>query len=131
MHMTIVSNNLQVSSKQRVLLIERARQTFRRLVNRIEGVTATFVDVNGPKGGIDTMCKLQVSVPKGKNILVTATQENIFSAFAKALAKAKQQLTKLYSRKKATRYLTPKPKSLNSAGVETLAEHRWQRKELS
>lgn len=128
MQMTIVTNNLALSSDQRAHLMERATQAFQRLLERIDGITATFIDVNGPKGGRDTLCKLHIAVTKAKNIQVSATQENIFSAFAQALSKAKQLLKQRYARKKSMRYKGLIAKPLSSDGVETLAEHRWQKK---
>lgn len=128
MHLTISSQNVEISTEQRQHIAEKARKSLTRLVNRIEGVRVKFIDVNGPKGGRDTQCKLQISVNKQQSVQVSAVQNNVFQAFAKALSTAKQVLKSRIARQQSQRSKTPLlPKPVTEKGVETLAEHRWQR----
>src|SRR5687767_147228 len=51
----------------------------------IERVTVRFEDINGPKGGVDTVCRIKVVVKRRPSIQTTKQDESIPKAFARAV----------------------------------------------
>jgi hypothetical protein len=52
----------------------------------IERITVRFEDVNGPKGGIDTVCRIKVVISGRPSIVVEKRTHSHASAFARAVA---------------------------------------------
>jgi hypothetical protein len=60
----------------RELSIERARFTFRRLASWIPRVKVQFSDVNGPRGGLDKRCQVELNNgTTGKLVIVSLAQD--------------------------------------------------------
>lgn len=65
-----------------------------KYTSHIERVTARFVDINGPRGGIDTECRIQVVLVSRPTILVTSRGRDARRAFDAVL----QSLTRAVGR---------------------------------
>ncbi len=54
-------------------------------VGAIERVTVRFIDVNGPRGGVDTVCRIKVVMSNRPSILVEKRAHSYDGAFASAV----------------------------------------------
>jgi hypothetical protein len=50
----------------------RLRSALRPFADRVSRVTVRVVDVNGPKGGVDTRCSIAVNLHSGRRVFVRA-----------------------------------------------------------
>src|SRR5262249_23602221 len=74
------------------------RRIERYAQNVTEG-TVRFADINGPRGGIDTVCRVKLSVKDAGHIVVEAHGADAEEAFRVASAQAKTALGRVLDRK--------------------------------
>ena len=61
----------------RDLSVERVRFALRRLTTFVPHAKVQFSDVNGPRGGVDKRCQVELKTDKGKN---DAERKALFNA---------------------------------------------------
>ncbi len=59
-----------------------------RFSDQIQNVAVTLKDLNGPKGGIDQYCKLQVMMPPLAPVIIEDTETNLRAAVSQATHRA-------------------------------------------
>lgn len=85
-----------------VLLMEqRLTAVLRGVVSRVERVTVRFEDLNGPKGGVDTACRIQLRLSGQPVLVVEARAEGEGPAFRLALPRLVAALDRQLSRRMA------------------------------
>jgi hypothetical protein len=72
----------------------------------IERVTVRFVDVNGPRGGVDTVCRIKVVMSGRPSIVVEKRSHAHDLAFARAVAAVGTAATR--TRRKHDLHATPR-----------------------
>lgn len=72
----------------------KIRRLFQHNSEDVNRINITVADINGPKGGDDKVCKVNVSVGGGKNILVSARDSSAYKAVTQAIRKASATLSK-------------------------------------
>ena len=56
----------------------------RRFADQVQDVTVRLVDVNGPRGGVDTRCSITSNLVEGRRIFVEASAAWPFAAITQA-----------------------------------------------
>ena len=82
----------------RSLAERRVRFVMRRLRSEITHVHVRLVDVNGPRGGVDQLCLLQLDTGAHGKVVVSAVQANAGAALNAALRRASRTLVRLWQR---------------------------------
>lgn len=67
------------------LIAERAASALRGIGSRVERLTVRFEDLNGPKGGVDMACRIQLVLSSHPVIVVEGRAEDSGRAFRLAL----------------------------------------------
>jgi hypothetical protein len=80
------------AAKLRTLAERRVRQAFKRLAWLAPRVRVHLSDINGPRGGIDKRCQVELITDGGKPVVVTSLAKDWFSALQSASARAAQSL---------------------------------------
>jgi putative sigma-54 modulation protein len=52
--------------------------------DQIQRITVRLSDINGPRGGIDKRCQIQVTLPKLKDIVIEDTETDLYVAIDRA-----------------------------------------------
>ena len=65
---------------------------FARAQDTIQSVTIIVSNVNGPKGGVDKLCRLLIKSDHMPDIVITENQANIRAAVDRCIARARQTL---------------------------------------
>ncbi|MFT6806412.1 MAG: putative sigma-54 modulation protein [Glaciecola sp.] len=65
---------------------------FARAQDAIQSVTIIVSNVNGPKGGVDKLCRLLIKSDHLPDIVITENQANIRTAVDRCIARARQTL---------------------------------------
>jgi hypothetical protein len=81
-----IRSTLPLGSDFQELIRHRFGRQLRHDAGLIERVTVRFEDVNGPKGGIDTMCRIKLVLTNRPSIIVEKLDTKVGPAFARALA---------------------------------------------
>ncbi|NTV74362.1 MAG: hypothetical protein HGA66_09160 [Holophaga sp.] len=56
--------------------------------DRLEGAVVRIVDANGPRGGVDKVCSIQVALPHRAYVVVTAAASDYYAAVDLAIHRA-------------------------------------------
>lgn len=85
------------SHVQRRLLFALAR-----FQGRIHRVTVRLSDINGPRGGMDKCCHLQIQVDGLPDVVVSSTEKDLYSAITGSVERAGQSLSRYLKRRRGS-----------------------------
>lgn len=88
MEVEIQARKLPLSRKLRRYAEQRVRSALTRFDERITKVSLWLSDVNGPKGGTDKNCQVQISIAGKPDVIVEETRANLYVAVNRALERA-------------------------------------------
>jgi hypothetical protein len=91
------------AAKLRILAERRVRQALKRLAWLAPRVRVHLSDINGPRGGIDKRCQIELMTDGGKPVVVTSLARDWFSALQSALTRATQSLLHNWKRSRQQR----------------------------
>lgn len=116
MHIDVQFRGIDLSPSVREHAERRARFTLARLGGRIARVSISLVDINGPKGGEDKSCTVQVSLQQPGSVVVEELGADLYQVLDRALARAGRTVARRLERQARQRY-TPRAE-LSAAGLE-------------
>ena len=76
----------------RELAVSRVRFVMRRLGWLVPLARVQLADVNGPRGGVDKRCQIELKTEQGRTVVVTATAQDWRTALDDALSRAARML---------------------------------------
>jgi len=79
----------------------RLRSAVTRCGERIRKVAMRLSDVNGPRGGADKRCRLQVALAGLPAVVVEDTQADLYVAIDRATGRARRALVRRIKRRQA------------------------------
>jgi ribosome-associated translation inhibitor RaiA len=82
----------------RELAVRRVQFVMRRLTWLVPRAKVQLSDVNGPRGGVDKRCQLELKTDGGGSVVITAVARDWRTALDSALARAARVLTRLLRR---------------------------------
>ncbi|HQR11520.1 MAG TPA: HPF/RaiA family ribosome-associated protein [Casimicrobiaceae bacterium] len=82
----------------RELAEKRARFALRRLTWLVPKVKVSLSDVNGPRGGVDKRCRIEMRTYRAGDVLVTALARDWRTALENALMRAARVLVRQWRR---------------------------------
>lgn len=97
MHIVFESRDPQ-GSALRDLAVARLRFVMRRLVWLVPRAKVVLSDTNGPRGGVDKRCQLELKTANGGTLVITATASDWRGALDSALARASRVLVRVWRR---------------------------------
>ncbi len=93
-------------------LRERVRSriefTLRTRNERIQRVAVRLFDINGPRGGKDMCCQIQIVLSHMPDVVIRDTETNLYVAIDRAFARAGRSVARQLSRQ-MSRQRTPNP----------------------
>ena len=115
MNIEIQARRVPLSRKLRNHTERRIRSALTRFDERITRVSLWLSDVNGPKGGNDKNCQVQIVMSGKPDVVIEETRENLYVAINRAIDRAGQtvvrKLDRQRSRVKRSGQLLPIPVS--------------------
>lgn len=90
-------------------------------VGEIERVTVRFVDVNGPRGGVDTVCRIKVVLSNRPSILVEKRAHSYDGAFASAARAVGTAIDRTHKRHRVDVRQGAGSRSTSARGARTAA----------
>jgi hypothetical protein len=91
------------ANELRTLTERGVRQALKRLAWLAPRVRVHLSDINGPRGGIDKRCQIELITDGGKPVVVTSLARDWFSALQSALARATRSLLHNWQRSRQPR----------------------------
>lgn len=92
MFVEIRTRNMAVAPKIEARLREHVSVALTRFAPLIESVVVRLDDVNGPRGGIDKLCRTTVSLRHGGAIVAQGRNDSVPKALAASVTRARTQL---------------------------------------
>lgn len=102
MELQVVSDQ-PLAPAQRRLVEQRVRDATRRMAHLVRRAVVRLRDVNGPKGGVDQQCLIELSPEQGDTLVVLQRAGHWRASFEKALDRVVQNLQRQH-RLRRTRY---------------------------
>jgi hypothetical protein len=84
----------------RGVVVRRARFVMRRLVWLVPRARVCLSDVNGPRGGVDKRCQVELRAAGTSPVVVTSVARHWRSALDTALSRAARALLRLWQRER-------------------------------
>ncbi|WP_025918037.1 HPF/RaiA family ribosome-associated protein [Herminiimonas sp. CN] len=100
----IIAKGLKAQRAIRDYAARRFDFALNRIQHNIRAATLRISDKDGPKGGIDKRCLVQLSVPGLPDIVVTETAHNVNVAIDRAIHRAAYTAQRLLARAKSFSY---------------------------
>jgi ribosome-associated translation inhibitor RaiA len=97
--LTVRPGSVEVGPELRSRINKDLGRRIERYAQNVTRVTVRFDDINGPRGGIDTVCRIKLSVKGADHIVVEAHGADVNEAFRVASAQAKTALSRVLERK--------------------------------
>jgi len=83
----IPTDRADTAAALREYTTRRLSFALRRFDDRVRHITVRFVDVNGPRRGVDSRCSMALDLVGGRRIVVEATTAWPFASIARAAAR--------------------------------------------
>jgi len=107
MALSIVDRNNTLSNESRELLERRLRFALSRFGSRIRRVTAVIEDVNGPRGGIDKVCRITVKLNRARDVVICDQDSRITECIAHAAERAGRSVGRAIDRSQQSYRVRP------------------------
>ncbi len=98
MKLAIKARNLTLSPSESERIKRRVHYCFFRIKHHIRDISLTLEDINGPKGGRDKECRINVSLNSGKTLFLSEKQAELGHAADKVLQRASFNVQKRLKR---------------------------------
>jgi len=99
MNIAIQSNGLVLTESLRAYVYRRLQTSLGWALTRRLAVWLS--DINGPRGGRDKRCKIQISLDNGKTVVIEDTEEDMYAAIDRAADRADRALARQLARSRA------------------------------
>ncbi len=100
MKIEIQAHRVSLSRKLHGYAERRVRAALTRFDERIMKVSLWLSDVNGPKGGADKNCQVQIIMPGKPDVVIAETRENLYLAINRAIERAGQAVVRKLDRQR-------------------------------
>ena len=94
----IVESRDADGAQMRELSVQRVRFALRRLSSYVPRAKVQFTDVNGPRGGIDKRCQVELSTAKAGNVVIASLASDWRTALDRSMGRATRVLTRSLQR---------------------------------
>lgn len=90
----IFESRVAEGSQMRDLFIERVRFALRRLTALVPRAKVQFSDVNGPRGGVDKRCQVEIKTDRAGTVVIASLARDWRTALDRSLIRATRVLTR-------------------------------------
>jgi len=94
MRTMIKAIDLELTEGQRAMIEKKLDSAMKRVADRLIAVDLFISDINGPRGGRDKNCRVELQIRSAKPIVVSETMDTIEEAVAKSLDAAARSLNR-------------------------------------
>ena len=88
MQITIQAHGFLLTDALETHVQNRLRFTFSRFAGRVRRVLVTLSDINGPRGGVDKRCLIEVRIDGLSSIVIQDVQNDLYMAIDRAAGRA-------------------------------------------
>lgn len=101
MQFDIQARNFSLTEALRQHAERRLRFTFTSCRNQIQRIVMRLSDINGPRGGEDKRCHLQITMDRLPDVIVEDTESDLYTAIDRASDRAGRTVMRKIERKQS------------------------------
>lgn len=102
-HVTIESRGVELNDARRLAIRRMVAGALRRFAPRVRSIRVWLEDVNGPRGGVDTRCRIEIRMRPQGTITASGLATDEHAAVANAALRARQLVSRHFKRIRALR----------------------------
>lgn len=99
MHVETQTREFSLTTGLQAFLRRRIEFALGRYKDAVRRVTVRLRDLNGPRGGADKQCQLQVELPGQPPLVISDTDPDLYVAIGRAAKRADRQVARRLGRK--------------------------------
>jgi ribosome-associated translation inhibitor RaiA len=107
MHIDIQSRGFRLTQGLRDYTERRLRFAFGATQAGLERIAIRLTDVNGPRGGEDKRCRIQVSIRGASAVSIEDTESDLYVAIERAVDRAGRTVARRLARLRQDRRIVP------------------------
>lgn len=100
MRVDIKTNGIDLTNGLREHTERRLEFALDRAHHDISSVTVRLSDINGPRGGFDKRCQIQIPLPHHRGVVIEETDADLYVAIDRAASRAGNTLGRQLSRRR-------------------------------
>ena len=100
MNVQIRSRGIPITDGLRSHVERRASFALDRFAERVTSVTARFEDTNGPRGGVDKTCRVEVALRGARTVRASDSHADLYVAIDGALHRAARGVSRALHRER-------------------------------
>jgi ribosomal subunit interface protein len=109
MRLSLRSPGVDTSEALRAHLERRVRFALGRFGSRVRWVAATFADQNGPRGGVDKVCRIVADVRGAARVVVEDADPDLYAAIDGAAGRLGRAVARGIDRDRDRLFRAPSP----------------------
>ena len=98
MQMTIQTNGFQMTTALRAYTEQRLATALGWARHHMRKLAVSLSDINGPRGGVDKRCRIQVQLGGGREVIIDDVDANMYAAIDRAVDRADRAVVKKVER---------------------------------
>ena len=103
MNITIQTQGFELTDALREHTLRRLRFSLHWAGRDVRQIQVRLSDINGPKGGFDKRCHLQIRLSNDSDVSIEDTEDDLYLAIDRAVERGKRTITRKLDRKRAQR----------------------------
>lgn len=100
MQIDIQARSFKLTTSLKKYVEKKLKASLSGCQDRLRRVVIRLSDINGPKGGEDKLCHIQVVLPGMPDVIIEDTENDMYAAINKASDRVNTVVTRKLSRKK-------------------------------
>lgn len=100
MRIEIHTGKFSLTDSLRAYIERRAQFGFSWAQQSLHTISLRLDDLNGPKGGVDKRCRVQIPIVGGSSVVIEEVQADLYVAIDRAIERAGRSLTRKLERKR-------------------------------
>jgi len=124
MRMTIQANGLAITGALRAYIEHRLVTALGWARDHMHKLIVSVSDVNGPRGGVDKRCKIQVQLGGKRDVIIEDTEADLYAAIDRAADRADRALVRQVGRRRdfSRERIPAQPESMGTAAYTVPAD---------
>ncbi len=123
MKVHIQSRHFELTEGLKAHIQRKLKFALSRMESHITAISVCLSDVNGPKGGLDALCQLQVSIANMEDIVIKDRQTDLYCAIDRAMQRASRTVARKVARQQKLQKHPTKVETICELDQEALQIH--------
>ena len=107
MRIDIQANGFELTDALRQHAERRLQFALSWAGNDVRRIVVRLSDINGPRGGKDKRCTIQIPIPRAQDVLIEDTESDLYVAIDRAVDRAERTLARKLERLHEYRHQRP------------------------